>query len=59
MRLSKRLQRANLLKGAENKPSPVGGKLSAYFAIALYDEKIGKMKGYEQLINHANKQTQA
>ena len=57
MRLSTRLQQANIVKETKSKPSPAGGKLPAHFAMAVYDEANGKMIEYKQLINHSSKQT--
>ena len=55
MRLSIRLQRANIVKENKNKTSPARGKLSTYCEMAVYDEITGKMIDYKQLINHADK----
>ena len=57
-KLSTRLQRANIVKGTKNKPSPTGGKLPGHFSMAVYDEATGKMIDYKQLINYPDKQTQ-
>ena len=57
MRLSTRLQRANIAKETKNKPSPAGGKLPVYFAKVVYNEATGKMIDCKQLISHSNKQT--
>ena len=57
LRLSTRLQQANIVKETKSKPSPVGGKLPSHFVMAIYDEATGKMIDYKQLINHSDKQT--
>ena len=57
MKLLTRLQRANIVKETKNKPSPVGSKQPAHFAMSIYDDTTGKMIDYKQLINHFNKQT--
>ena len=55
LRLSTRLQRANIVKETKNKPSPAGERLPGHFAMAVYDETTGKMIDYKQLINHSDK----
>ena len=57
MRLSTKLQQANIVKETKKKPSPVGGKLPVHFVIAVYDKATRKMIDYKQLIKHFNKQT--
>ena len=57
MRLSTRIQQANLSNETKNKPSPAGGKLPAHFVMAVYDEDTGKMIDYKQFTNHSNKKT--
>ena len=57
MRLSTRLERANIVKERKSKPSPAEGKLPAQFATAVYDEATGIMIDYKQLINHSDKET--
>ena len=46
-----------MVKANKNKPSRAGAKLPGHFAMAVYDEAIGKMIDYKQLINHSDKQT--